>query len=141
MPNRSGAEPNTAHIAAQLIAAYRNDSKLYDELLEADGSIRAPWSAVTEAFARMDRSQRHAARQALLRILRENRVTYVTQDETGSTRRPWQLDLFPMLIGPAEWQLLERGLVQRARLLNAILADMYGPQRALKEGRLQYSDT
>src|SRR5262249_19173538 len=41
-----------------------------------------------------------------------------------------------MLLGAEEWPLLEAALQQRARLLNAILADLYGPRRLLAEGRL-----
>jgi uncharacterized circularly permuted ATP-grasp superfamily protein/uncharacterized alpha-E superfamily protein len=50
--------------------------------------------------------------------------------------RPWQLDPIPLVIGPAEAAHLERGLVQRARLLELVLADLYGPQRALLSGLL-----
>ena len=32
----------------------------------------------------------------------------------------------------AEWSDLEAGLIQRARLLNRILADLYGPQKLLR---------
>jgi uncharacterized circularly permuted ATP-grasp superfamily protein len=35
-----------------------------------------------------------------------------------------------------EWQHLSAGIAQRARLLNAVLADLYGPQRLIKEGLL-----
>ena len=50
--------------------------------------------------------------------------------------RPWQLDPIPLLIPPAEWRALEDGLIQRARLLDLILADLYGPQRLLERGFL-----
>src|ERR1017187_8019997 len=36
---------------------------------------------------------------------------------------PWNLDPIPLLIPPSEWNALEAGLIQRARLLNCILAD------------------
>ena len=45
--------------------------------------------------------------------------------------RPWQLDPLPLLLGAAEWQHLETGLIQRATLLNLILADCYGPQELI----------
>ena len=50
--------------------------------------------------------------------------------------RPWSLDSIPLLIPPAEWSSLEAGLIQRARLLNYILADLYGPQELLLDGDL-----
>ena len=50
--------------------------------------------------------------------------------------RPWNLDAIPLLISPHEWRELEAGLIQRARLLNWILADIYGPQKLLRGGHL-----
>ena len=50
--------------------------------------------------------------------------------------RPWNLDAIPLLIPPAEWSQLEAGLIQRARLLNLILADLYGPQQLLRRGQI-----
>jgi len=42
----------------------------------------------------------------------------------------------PLLIPPSEWQQIEAGLIQRARLLNLILADLYGPQKLLRGGQI-----
>ena len=40
----------------------------------------------------------------------------------------------PFVLPAAEWRAIEAGVAQRARLLNALLADLYGPQRLLAEG-------
>ena len=66
-------------------------------------------------------------------MLEEYDVTYVVKDDPEGSPRPWRLDLLPLLIDATEWQTLERGLVQRATLLNAIVADIYGAQRVLAE--------
>ena len=50
--------------------------------------------------------------------------------------RPWNLDAIPLMIPPSEWSQLEAGLIQRARLLNLILADLYGPQQLLRGGQI-----
>ena len=41
-----------------------------------------------------------------------------------------------MLLSAAEFAALEAGIMQRARLLEAVLADLYGPQSLLAEGLL-----
>ena len=46
------------------------------------------------------------------------------------------LDPIPAVLAESDWSLLERGLVQRAQLLNALLADAYGQQQMLREGHL-----
>ena len=78
------------------------------------------------------RERREAARQ----LLREHGVTYNVYADGRSAERTWELDLLPLLISPREWAQLEAGLIQRTRLLNAVLADFYGPQRLFREGLL-----
>jgi uncharacterized circularly permuted ATP-grasp superfamily protein/uncharacterized alpha-E superfamily protein len=50
--------------------------------------------------------------------------------------RPWPLSAVPMLIGAEEWARIERGLAQRAELLERVLADLYGPQTLVQSGKL-----
>jgi uncharacterized circularly permuted ATP-grasp superfamily protein/uncharacterized alpha-E superfamily protein len=54
----------------------------------------------------------------------------------GGSARPWALDVLPQIVPVAEWPVLARGLRQRARLLEAMVADIYGEQRLLTEGVL-----
>ncbi|MFO0804817.1 MAG: circularly permuted type 2 ATP-grasp protein [Gemmataceae bacterium] len=69
-------------------------------------------------------------------LIRENGVTYNVYGDPRGAARPWQLDPIPLLISPEESSFLEAGLVQRGRLLERILADLYGPQTLLKNGLL-----
>ena len=68
------------------------------------------------------------------RIIREQGVTCHVVDEWGAEDRPWELDILPMVLGAGEWQRLEAGIVQRARLLNTLLKDFYGSQTSLRNG-------
>ncbi|NIM41881.1 MAG: A circularly permuted ATPgrasp family protein [Hydrogenophaga sp.] len=85
----------------------------------------------TEGLADLNRRA-----EALQRQIRDNGVTYnVYADESG-LQRPWALDLFPMILGPRDWAQIEAGVLQRARLLNAMMADLYGPRELLKRALL-----
>jgi uncharacterized circularly permuted ATP-grasp superfamily protein len=68
--------------------------------------------------------------------IRENGVTYNVYGDPLGIDRPWNLDPIPLMIPPSEWSQLEAGLIQRARLLNLILADLYGPQKLLRGGQI-----
>jgi len=70
------------------------------------------------------------------RIIREQGVTCHVIGEWGGEDRPWELDILPMVLPAKEWQILETGIVQRARLLNALLKDLYGSQTSLRNGWL-----
>jgi uncharacterized circularly permuted ATP-grasp superfamily protein/uncharacterized alpha-E superfamily protein len=84
-----------------------------------------------EGFADLERRERAVARQ-----LRDNGVSYNVYADQDSLQRPWSLDLFPLIVPPQQWAAIEAGVLQRTRLLNLILADIYGPRRLLHEGLL-----
>ncbi|MEE4201520.1 circularly permuted type 2 ATP-grasp protein [Erythrobacter sp.] len=50
--------------------------------------------------------------------------------------RPWPLGPMPILVGAREWDAVAAGLVQRANLLEAVIADLYGPQKLVAEGAI-----
>ncbi|MEP6969104.1 MAG: circularly permuted type 2 ATP-grasp protein [Betaproteobacteria bacterium] len=68
----------------------------------------------------------------LERQLRDNGVTYNVYSDAGGPPRPWSLDLFPFIVTPQNWQLIEAGVRQRVGLLEQVLDDIYGPQQLLK---------
>ena len=72
----------------------------------------------------------------LERQIRDNGVTYNVYADAGGPQRPWALDLFPLIVTPAHWQQIETGVQQRVRLLDQVMADVYGPQQLLARGLL-----
>jgi uncharacterized circularly permuted ATP-grasp superfamily protein/uncharacterized alpha-E superfamily protein len=109
----------------------------YDELNDAKGGMRAHWRPLIERL-RADGSPDAVRRSLELtrRLIVENGVTYNVYADPQGADRPWALDPLPFVIPEAEWQGIEAGVKQRARLLNALLSDLYGPQRLLAEGHI-----
>lgn len=50
--------------------------------------------------------------------------------------RPWPLNPMPIFIGAEEWESISEGLIQRADLLERVIADIYGPQQLVRDGHL-----
>ena len=80
-----------------------------------------------------DMDQRAAS---LARQVRDNGITYNVYADADGPQRPWSLDLFPLVVDATCWTRIEAGVLQRVRLLEHIIADMYGPQVLLKKGFL-----
>ncbi len=72
----------------------------------------------------------------LRRQIRDNGVTYNVYADANGPQRPWALDLFPMMVSASDWAHIEAGIQQRARLLDRVMADIYGPQELLSKGLL-----
>ncbi|PKO62417.1 MAG: A circularly permuted ATPgrasp family protein [Betaproteobacteria bacterium HGW-Betaproteobacteria-18] len=72
----------------------------------------------------------------LARQVRDNGITYNVYANENGPQRPWSLDLFPLIVDPQSWQRIETGVLQRMRLLERVMADVYGPQTLLHDGLL-----
>ena len=92
------------------------------------------WDGLFDAVNRLGRPELDRRWREARQVLRENGVTYNVYGDPTGLGRAWNLDPLPLVIAPADADLLARGLEQRARLLEAVVADIYGPQVALKEG-------
>lgn len=73
-------------------------------------------------------------REAAGRLLADHGVTYGARsaDDDGAGS-PWRLDPLPVVLDEADWAPLDAALTQRAELLDAVLADLYGPRRLLRD--------
>ncbi len=74
--------------------------------------------------------------QSLQRQVRDNGVTYNVYADADGPQRPWSVDLFPLILPQGDWAHIERGVLQRTRLLDRVMADVYGPQELLRKGLL-----
>ncbi|WP_085717429.1 circularly permuted type 2 ATP-grasp protein [Pseudomonas sp. B28(2017)] len=119
-----------------LLDRYPLTAGTFHELLDDSGAVRPHWRRLFEQLQRSTPAQL-VQRQALLtRQIQENGVTYNVYADPKGADRPWELDLLPHIIAADEWERLAAGIAQRARLLNAVLADLYGSQRLIAEGLL-----
>lgn len=71
--------------------------------------------------------------RALTRLVRSEAITY-GGSRPGELANSWSVDVLPFIMSSAEWAGLQAGLRQRAELLNAMLADFYGPRTLLHSG-------
>ncbi|HEY9303996.1 MAG TPA: circularly permuted type 2 ATP-grasp protein, partial [Mycobacterium sp.] len=116
----------------------------YDEFVDEAGNVRPAWTELADAVGERGRAGLNRLRSAVRQLVDNDDITYTRIDPgagpvAGSREveaRPWRLDSLPLLVSAADWEVLEAGLVQRSRVLNAVLADLYGPRRSLTEGAL-----
>jgi uncharacterized circularly permuted ATP-grasp superfamily protein len=104
-----------------------------DEMVDPSGAIRPVWERVHSTLLG---SGVGALRRDAARIQRRLHSHGAAFEMTSGDHRGWRLDPVPMVVERAEWAGLGRALVQRARVLEAILADVFGEQRLLRSGLL-----
>lgn len=119
---------------AKLFSGYTPVDGAFDELRDANGALRPAWAALAAQIGRIGLGELSRREESALRQLEENGSTFTVHGDQHGGEHPWELDVLPFVLGSGEWQAVSDGLAQRARLLNAILADLFGPQRCLREG-------
>nr|WP_156737576.1 circularly permuted type 2 ATP-grasp protein [Mycobacterium sp. E735] len=110
----------------------------YDEFVDQDGNVRPAWAELADTIAERGRAGLDRLRSVVRSLIDSDGITYTDVEPGGHglEPRPWILDTLPIVLSAAEWELLEAGLVQRSRLLDAVLADLYGSRSLLTEGVL-----
>jgi uncharacterized circularly permuted ATP-grasp superfamily protein/uncharacterized alpha-E superfamily protein len=116
------------------VAEPLNISARFDELRGPDGSVRPHWRAFARTLSQLSPDE-FARRQAAARAtVQDNGVTYNVYDDKAGQARPWELDIVPFILSSADWGKIEAAIIQRATLAEAVLRDVYGPQKLVREG-------
>ncbi len=102
----------------------------WDEMFASPGATRAAYGQIYAALAQMTQVELRGRTDALASSYLAQGVTF----DFAGEERPFPLDAVPRVIDQAEWVHVEAGIQQRVRALEAFLADIYGPQNAVKDG-------
>ncbi|QZT59366.1 circularly permuted type 2 ATP-grasp protein [Mycolicibacterium sp. jd] len=108
----------------------------YDEFVDAAGNVRPAWQELADCVRDRGRDGLDRLRAVVRGLVDNDGITYIQTDDGDAVPGPWHLDALPLVISAADWDRLEAGLVQRSRLLDAVLADLYGERRSITGGVL-----
>lgn len=97
----------------------------FDELRDEDGGVRAAYAEVARWIDANGLDALAQRREEAEAIFRRIGITFAVYGEGGDPERLIPFDLIPRVFSAAEWSLLDRGIRQRARALNAFIRDVY----------------
>jgi uncharacterized circularly permuted ATP-grasp superfamily protein/uncharacterized alpha-E superfamily protein len=135
MSQKTALEPP---LPSKSLEGYPPGELVFDEAFSDASQLRPHYARFFNALEQLDPEELKHRWESSRRLLREQGATYNAYDESGSYARekPWQLDPIPLVIAPQEWRVLETALIQRATLINKILADCYGAQELIRSRSL-----
>ncbi|MCC5971342.1 MAG: circularly permuted type 2 ATP-grasp protein [Pararhodobacter sp.] len=110
-------------------------SKFFNEMFQSD-AVRPPYARLEDWVATMPTELRSLKQAEAEELFRRIGITFAVYGEGGDPDRLIPFDMFPRVFSALEWHRLERGIKQRARALNAFLADVYGRAEIIKAGRI-----
>ncbi len=107
-----------------------------DEMMQPDRSLRPHWKQFVSLLDGFKPDEFRQRQELARRLIHQNGVTHNVYGDPNGLDRPWSLDFIPLLIPSDQWDFLSEGLIQRARLLDRLLADLYGPAETVFGGIL-----
>jgi uncharacterized circularly permuted ATP-grasp superfamily protein/uncharacterized alpha-E superfamily protein len=123
-------------VARGFAANYEINPALPDEMMRPDGAIQPYWQEFVSLLDNLSPEEFHQRREHARRLIHENGVTHNVYGDPSGLDRPWSLDFIPLLIPANQWDVVCAGLIQRAHLLDRLLADLYGPAETVFSGLL-----
>ncbi len=141
----NAAETNELSRLVELIPHFRAPSNTFDEVFSrVDGQARA-WYRLLIGQSLSVSSSGTNSKPLTPRDVTERWQTAKEQLQEHAatvfesvTHRNSEVDPIPFIIDGNQWQFLSKGIAQRARLLDRILRDVYGPQTLLEKGLLPH---
>jgi uncharacterized circularly permuted ATP-grasp superfamily protein len=114
---------------ADVLSSYRTGDA-FDEMMDPEGSVRPSYQAVYSALSRSTSDDLRMIAESLANNYTQAGVTF----DVGGVERPFPLDLVPRVIASPEWEIIEAGVAQRVKALEAFLADIYSDARVITDG-------
>lgn len=128
------AKPKT--VDTKLFARYRPLPGVPDELVDAKGVMRPAWGRLISHLSALTPAEAGDAFARGERHLADSGVFFRKYGDKSGAGRDWPFSPVPVILPDAEWRTIEVGLIQRADLMEAVAADVYGTNRLVKEGHL-----
>lgn len=107
----------------------------FNEMYE-NGAVRGPYGQLDDWMRNMPAELRQMKQAEAEALFRRIGITFAVYGEGGDPDRLIPFDMFPRVFSALEWGKLDRGVKQRARALNAFLADVYGRGEIVRSGRI-----
>jgi uncharacterized circularly permuted ATP-grasp superfamily protein len=131
------ASPPRTRTLPTLLGERYDPGPFFDEMFDQRGEPRPHTRVLVEQLARLSVEEFEERRRAVDAAFLNQAIGFTLYDEDeGGIDRIFPLDLIPRAISHAEWEALERGLVQRVRALDLFLHDVYHGQRILREKKI-----
>ena len=119
---------------SQSLMDYPVDENLWDEVYNFQGKARRHYQKVRNHLAKMQLEELMELNEYARTTSFNQGITFnVYSEKAQGVERIFPFDLFPRIIPGKEWEVIEKGLIQRNRAINLFLKDIYHQKHILKD--------
>ena len=110
---------------------------MFDEMTGSGSvgeGVRPAYAALSDWLSEVKPDVLDVRRSEAELLFRRSGITFAVSGDSEAQERLIPFDIIPRILSAAEWELLQRGLEQRVRAINAYLNDIYHRREILKAG-------
>ncbi|MEO0465469.1 MAG: circularly permuted type 2 ATP-grasp protein [Pseudomonadota bacterium] len=107
--------------------------------MQNDGQVREAYQVLQRWLDETHQDDLHQKRREAEALFRRLGITFAVYGEGGDVDRLIPFDLIPRVFSATEWDLIDRGVKQRARALNLFVKDVYGGKEIFRAGEIPES--
>ena len=105
---------------------------MFDEMRDSAGAVRAPYAELSQWLGQIQPDVLNFRRREAELLFRRIGITFAVYGDPEATERLIPFDVIPRIISAKEWEILQRGLEQRVKAINAYIKDVYNRREILK---------
>jgi len=124
-------ETNTTH---PIFSSYQLNHNLYDEIFDSSGIVRDVYRKLFELYSGHSIKDFVTLNNKAKASFFNQGITFQVYSDKETQEKIFPFDLFPRIIDANEWEIIEKGVIQRSKALNLFLWDIYHDKKILKQG-------
>lgn len=117
-----------------IFSSYELDPGFYDELFDANHEVRDIYKTLYKLFGEYSIHEFERLNKQAKESFFNLGITFQVYGEDKVQEKIFPFDLFPRIIPHKEWDVIEKGVLQRSKALNLFLWDVYHDQKIIKDG-------
>ena len=117
-----------------IFSSYLRDPVLFDELYNDKGEVKKIYRTLFDLYGAHSIEDYMRLNEKAKSSFFNQGITFQVYGDKESHEKIFPFDLFPRIIDPKEWEVIEKGAIQRSRALNLFLWDLYHEKKILKQG-------
>ncbi|SMC52592.1 circularly permuted type 2 ATP-grasp protein [Cellulophaga tyrosinoxydans] len=122
------------NIENKIFSAYQRDSALYDEIFDEDGTIKQVYQKLFNLYGEHTIEDYVKLNSKAKSSFFNQGITFQVYGDKETKEKIFPFDLFPRIIDPEEWEVIEKGSIQRSKALNLFLWDIYHDKNIIRDG-------
>ncbi len=122
------------NIENKIFSSYQKDATLYDEIFDSEGQIKEVYQKLFSLYGEHSIKDYVNLNSKAKASFFNQGITFQVYGDKETKEKIFPFDLFPRIIDPTEWDIIEKGSIQRSKALNLFLWDVYHDKNIIKDG-------